>query len=287
MASAVLAAVAGGLKGLGQGLTAEHERRETTRIRREEMREGARLRHAYQMKYLEGQQKGQKEIAQIGATATADAAQLRSADSRYGVDVRAEVKREDMAQSKETTEKEALDERFKFLATEYDPDTEEEVIDKDLYQGLRAGHKKFGKMPSLQEVRIWAASHPSASQRQWPGDMKRSWSDIEQSARKLNPDLEGEDLRQAMIAMRDRASSLGVKVPSGEPPASTQGTATGGEAGTANEAPRKRSQPSKALPGEMPAGEYLAPGEDPGELDWLIRRHRHRKQLEQEASGGQ
>ena len=287
MASVLAGALAGAVKGLGEGLTDRAAREAQKTQRMDEMREGARLRHLYETKRQETELAGRKELAEIGAAATADAAQRRSEDSRYGVDVRAAVAREKMGHRTAAEEKKALDERFKFLATEYNPDTEEEVINKDLYQGLRSGYEKFGKMPSLQEVRIWAATNPSTSKRQWPSEMKKSWSEIEQSARKINPDLEGESLRQAMIAMRDRASSLGVNVPSGEPPITSKTEPGGEEPGTGGEQPRKTSRPSKRLPGEKPAGEYLAPGEDPGELGWLIRRHRHRKQLEQGAAGGQ
>ena len=277
MANVLASALAGGVRGFGEGLTDRAARKEKKAARMGELREGARLRHEYEMKRMEREGEIRTEVATIGAGATRDAAQLRSEDSRYGVDVRAQTEADKLAERKAEREADSLEERMKMLATEVDPDSDEEVLNTDVYQGLRAGHKKFGKMPSLQQVRDWVEAG-----RKWPDEINLSWDDLSERVQLRNPDLAGEELRQELIRARDALATHGYKVPRGEPPV-TPSTAQGGA--QAAEPPR-RSGKIPRLEGELPAGEYMEEGEDPGDLEWLIRRYRHRRELEAQGATG-
>ena len=279
MANVLASALAGGVQGFGAGLTARAERKEKKAARMGELREGARLRHEYEMKRAEREGEIRTDIANIGASATLDVAQIRSEDSRYGVDVRAQTEADNLAERKAAREAKSVEERMKMLATEVDPDSGEEMLNTGVYQGLRAGHKKFGQMPSLQQARDWVEAG-----RKWPDEIKLSWDDLSERVKLRNPDIAGEELRQELIRARDALSTHGYKVPQGEPPIISTPPKGGAQAA---EPPAKRSRKVPSLKGELPAGEYLKEGEDPGELEWLIRRYRHRRELEaQGATGG-
>ena len=277
MANVLASAFAGGVQGLGEGLTARDERKKKKAARLEELREGARLRHEYEMKRAEREGVIRSGIAEIGAKATTDAAGIRAEADRYRVDTQAQTEADKLAEKKAGREAETLDERMKMLATEFDPDSEEEVLNTDIYQGLRAGHEKFGKMPSLQQVRDWVAAG-----RKWPDEIKLGWDQLRERVQLRNPDLGGEELRQELIRARDALASHGYKVPRGEPPVTPSTTQGGAQA----DEPTRRSRSVPPLEGELPAAEYMEEGEDPGDVQWLTRRYRHRLELEAQGAAG-
>lgn len=275
----LLAFVAGGaLQGFGKGLGDEGKRRAESATRMEEIREGARLRHEYQMQHLDAEGEIRRDVAEIGAAATRDTAETRAQAMRDSDATRAGIAADKIEATTEEADTKRLEKRFELLATEIDPDTGEEVFNKDLYQGLRAGHRKFGQMPSLQQVRMWVESSAVTSRRKWPSETSYSWEQITERVRVRKPELGPEELREAVIYARDKLAAQGINVPEGEPPAPKP---MAGKQGGGAAPPLKTSGPDPLPSGMKPYGSFIEPGEDPGDHQWLIRAIRERNRLEQ------
>ena len=223
MAGLLLRAVAGGLKGYGEGLTAQHGASEA--------RKGEALRQAYEDQRQERVLANRTETANIGARATLAAGQERSDTARYVADLgaqgaaarltaatEADAAGAEAAGDAATTERD--DRLMEQLATVIDEQTGEQTLDTGLLQGLRAGREKFGKVPPLEDVRVYIASSPVPSRRKWPSELSYSWDDIAKMA--TDPGMSVEEMAEAAVSARDRLSSMGIEVPRGAPPAAAK-----------------------------------------------------------------
>ena len=159
-------ALAGGLQGYGQGLTAEHERKEKSK--------GQELRRAYEMERERYSQDQANERARMQSETTLQGVESRAETARRGQDIGAETTQmleegrgerhaETISAGKASARrKEQLDE-IELVSATVDPDTGETVMDRNLYRMLREGLDTTGSIPPPDQMNAYLSTVASMS----------------------------------------------------------------------------------------------------------------------------
>lgn len=115
-------------------------------------------------------------------------------------------------------------------------------FDHDLYQAMKKGHKKFGRVPSVGEARGYLESSNRPEKRRWPSETKISWKEIIAQARKRAS--KPGDVPEIAARIRDSLYEKGYGVPEGPAPIEPEEGGAKIERGRPEEAPPTERPPS-------------------------------------------
>ena len=224
--SIVARALAGGLAGVGRGITSEHERREEAK--------GVAKRQAWETEQNRLREAGADRRSQVQADATLAAADTRAETIQRGQDVSATSAQYGQDQATVRTQiqvdqREAEGRRkedlsvIEMLSTRVETDEDgnplgEPTIDGNMYFALREGLDKFGDVPAPEEAMAYLASSQTPNQRVWPRETSYTWDDIAGLVGEGRSFAGPAEVRAAMSQARDQLAAIGAQVPDGSPP---------------------------------------------------------------------